>query len=317
MLKAPGLNSSRLEALIVSLDSTLDGDLAAKELVARGEQSIPFLAAFLRTPPRALPHARKRAIRALADLGAKAELQEYLNHRPSSADHIVQLAEDEVESLAAHELSRWRTPEVERTLLRIAGKHLTLGSIYALGELQSIPAIPILVHALGDDTCHLEAEEALAKMPVPIQDSLIRALMAKTRTPTDTRRQIRAARMLVSYRLNQSEWIQLIPLLSSTDNNLAISIARIGLRNTTPRDWPVLIHNILHSLRGLSWLVEAEVAEDLREREDIAMPMVYQRIRELQERGHRTDLADPEWRILLGFVSALQATPGPTGPRRA
>lgn len=317
MLNAQGISGSRLEALITSLDSTIDGDLAARELVDCGEQAIPFLASFLYTPPRALPHARKRAVKALAELGAKAALLDYLDHPPEATDLVVQLAESEVESLAARELSRWKSPEVEKALLRAARRHLTLGVVYALGELRSVAALPVLVHALGDDTCHTEAEEALRRSTVQIRDYLIQALQAKARTPTDVRRQIRAARLLMPYRLTQSEWIELIPLLSSPDNDLAISIARIGLRSTPSRDWPVLFHNILHSLRGLSWVAEAEVAEELQANIEVALPLVQARIHELHDKGLRVDMTNPEWRILLGTVQAADLSAGMDEPRRA
>lgn len=62
---------SRIERLIGLLDSIVDGDRAAEELIAHGPEVVPDVARLLlESSPRSLEMPRCRAVRVLGELGA-------------------------------------------------------------------------------------------------------------------------------------------------------------------------------------------------------------------------------------------------------
>lgn len=294
--------ASRIAIFISQLDSALLGDGAMESLISCGKPAIPSLSAFLSRRPSSLPEGRKRAVRALGQLGARDTLQQFVSSPADSDDPVVRLAEGEVESLAASELRRWPDTKTENALLCAVERRLSLGGVFALGELRSARALPLLIQALGDDTCHIEAEMALLKIRVPIRQALIEVLLAKAATPTDTRRQIRAARILLSGpSLTIDEWSLFESPLAYANDDLSIAISRLGLRSASPDQRSALLRNILHRLHGISWITEAEILEVLEIYRETALPLVDECLEELRKGGFSTNLADPEWRVMLSF----------------
>jgi HEAT repeat protein len=119
---------------IEELNSLLDGERAVSKLIALGEAAKPALREFLlKGKPRGIYQPRRWAVEALAGLGAKDALLEYLRMSKRIADPVVRMGEEAVENEAARQLGAWRTGEVFEALLDVARERRRAGVLEALG----------------------------------------------------------------------------------------------------------------------------------------------------------------------------------------
>jgi hypothetical protein len=166
--------------LLEELKSLRDGESAVLKLIASGPASIGPLREFLLFGPRSnvfLP--RLWAVEALARLGARNILLEYLRLEKNTADPEVRLGEEAVEEKAALELAAGKTEDVFRLLLETARRRPLAGIVDALGKFRRPEAIPFLIGVLSDDMCRSAAEDALRK----IFDSARPLLVSAAKTP--------------------------------------------------------------------------------------------------------------------------------------
>jgi hypothetical protein len=99
------LSDEEIQGLVESLNSLHEGELGVAIVVACGERAIPLLRQFLlHGKPSGIFVPRQRALRALAELGAKDVLLEYLVFERHIADPVVAHGEEGVRNTAARAL---------------------------------------------------------------------------------------------------------------------------------------------------------------------------------------------------------------------
>jgi len=136
----------KIRFYIEELNSLKEGAAAATRLIACGRSAIePLRQSLLEGKPSVVYHSRRWAVEALAALGARDVLLEYLTQKKDIADPAIRLGEEAVKSAAARELMRWRSEEVFRLLLGLAQERCLPGVLGALGEFKRPEAVPCLV----------------------------------------------------------------------------------------------------------------------------------------------------------------------------
>lgn len=159
------LTDAQIACLVQRLTSPEEGDGAVAKLTVCGRPACGALKRFLLEGKPSLEYQpRKRAVEALAGIGAKETLIEFLKLQKDIPDPAVRLSENVVANAAAKALATWRTPEVVQTLLDCALPHPRLGLVEALAEFDQVEAIPYLIRSLEDDSCCHAAEQALRRI---------------------------------------------------------------------------------------------------------------------------------------------------------
>lgn len=137
------LFKEEIQGLVDSLNSLHEGELGVDMLVACGEGAVEPLRRFLfEGKPSGIFIPRQRAVRALAELGAKQVLLEYLASDAHIADPVAAHGEEAVKNTAARALGAWRTDDVYEALHLLLRKKLLLGAIEVLGDFQRPEAVP-------------------------------------------------------------------------------------------------------------------------------------------------------------------------------
>src|SRR5581483_1634845 len=209
------LTREGIQELVRSLNSLTEGELGISMLVACGERAVPVLRDFLlHGMPSGIFLPRQRAVRALAELGAKDILLEYLAAEQSIPDPVVAHGEEAVKNTAARALAAWQTDEVFQALLDVLRKRRLTGVIEAIGEFRRVEAVPELVQALEDDFCRTFAEDALLKIGPAARVALIEA--ARTPDPSGNnesassrQRRRSALRLIERLQPTPDDWPQL------------------------------------------------------------------------------------------------------------
>jgi hypothetical protein len=257
--------------LVESLNSLHEGELGVPMLVACGERAVGFLRQLLLYgKPSSLPQPRERAVRALAELGAKDVLLEYLGQQRPISDPAIALGEEAVQNTAARLLRAWRTEDVFQQLLQFVEHKPIAGVIETLGEFARPEPVPYFIAALGDDVCRRPSEDALCK----IGRDAITALIEAARTPepsgnfespSSLRRRQSVLRVLADLSPATDEWPYLKALLYDSDAEIALTVAGIGMRLAPDSAVPALFARILRALPQANWLVQSEIEEVLVE----------------------------------------------------
>src|SRR5262245_59637013 len=198
--------------LMIQLDSLLGAEEAATTLVRYGSAAVESRRRFLLDgPPRVVTEPRCWAVRALAGLGQKEILIEYLQQDGAIADPAARLAEETVQRTAALALTAWHSDEVFALLLRAAVGHPTPGLIEALGRFDRRESIPICLAALGDDLCRPWAAAVLARTANQHRDVLLHSALAPVsdeegaESPSDVRRRRAVTGLLRDVPLSAAE----------------------------------------------------------------------------------------------------------------
>lgn len=303
-----------IDRLVESLNSLHDGELAVDALIGCGERAIAPLRNFLMTGrPSVVHQPRQRAVRALAELGAREVLVEYLTKPKSIRDAAVRMGEEAVENAAARALGAWKTDEVYWALLAVARSRMLSGVIEALGSFKRPEAIPYLINALGDDISRRDAERGLRAMGEIARTALVEA--ARTPDPSRPRespsslaRRRSALRILAALAPKQGLWPKLQALLGDEDHEVAVSVASLALKIGAPDDQQFAVQRLIELLPAVNWLLQSEIESSLLEHFQIAQAAVR---REIQ---HRLQLAKPQQakdvtlRTLLNVVRQVEAS---------
>lgn len=153
-----------LRNAVARLLSTEDAELAIGEVVGLGSQAIPALRRLLHAPdPAGLFERRRRAVRALAELGADGVLIGYISAPPEPVGGAGQASELAVINAATWALRLRRDPRAFAPLLKLALRWRAKGAIEALAEFDWPQAVPGLVAGLYGDESRSVAEAALAR----------------------------------------------------------------------------------------------------------------------------------------------------------
>jgi len=173
----------RIDQLIGELDSLNTGVEAAARLSELGTMAVGPLRKFLlEGKPRKVFQPRFWAVQALARLGARDVLLEYLFSERAIPDPEDRFGEEAVESGAARTLSAWPSEEMFQPLLKLSHWRMLNGLIDALAEYGRPESIPYFERALGDDFYRPAAEKAFQKLGKASCDALV--VSAVTRRPS-------------------------------------------------------------------------------------------------------------------------------------
>jgi HEAT repeat protein len=269
-------NGTRLSLAIETLRSLHDGDRGVEETVALGKKAIPPLRELLfEREPSGLFETRRRAVEALASLGAHETLVEFLESSPDIPDPVERLGEDAVINAAARALGDLREPRVFRLLMSLVGRRGAWpGVVMALGGFRRAEAIPYLINALMEDESREQAEAALREVDTLAHDSLIvAALPDRTRTERESESRLRQRRsalaLLVQSGVRPGEWPALFNIMDDRDPRLALLACRLCLTCAPKSERRKAIARLRSLLPGadipLRLDIEQSLAEDKRQ----------------------------------------------------
>lgn len=284
-------------------------------LVACGHRAIPALRRFLvQGKPSGIFVPRQRAVRALAEIGAKAVLLEYLVSDVRSPDPVAAHGEEAVKNSAARALAAWRTDDVYQTLRTMLQRKKLLGVIETLGEFGRPEAVPEIIAELEDDFCRSTAEEALLKIGELAHAALISAARSPDPSgaeerPASQQRRRRVLRILESLELTAHDWRQLAALLHDPDAEIAARAGAIALRVGDRRSRELAAVGLVQALATPDWLLRGEIQTWLEDHLEICLPAVRQEIHRRMAEPRLLQVKDDVLRLLL----AIQ----PTGRKQA
>jgi hypothetical protein len=300
------LPDEEIEALVQSLNSLHEGELGIDMLVACGERAIGPLRRFLlHGKPSGIFVPRQRAVKALAELGAKAVLLEYLAVDEKIANPVAAFGEEAVKNTAARALGAWHTEDVYQALLRALRRRRLYGVIEALGEFpRCAEAVPELVAALEDDFCRGSAEDVLRNLGDVAHFALIDAARTPDpsgvrETPSSRSRRRSALRLLESLRLLVEDWRKVAALLHDRDPEIAARAAAIALSLADREDKDLAVKRMIELLPASDWLLQGEIQEWLEKHLDIALSSVNEEIQRRQTTSAAVQAADNVLRLLL------------------
>jgi HEAT repeat protein len=263
-------NGTRLSLAIETLRSLHDGDRGVAETIALGKQAIPRLRELLfEREPSGLYETRRRAVEALAALGAHEALIEFLESSPDISDPVERLGEDAVLNAAARALGDLREPRVFRLLVSLIGRRGALpGVVMALAGSRRAEAIPYLINALMEDECREQAEAALQEVDTLAHDPLIvAALPDRTQTERESESRLRQRRsalaLLVQSGVRPGEWPALRNIMDDRDPRLALLACRLCLTYAPKSDRRKAIARLRSLLPGADIPLRVDIEQSL------------------------------------------------------
>jgi len=302
--KAPLLlPDDKIHSYVEELDSK--GPEAVAKLISCGLPAVEPLRKFLlHGKPSVVYQPRQRAVEALASLGAKDVLLEYLNRPKEIHDPEVRMAEEAVESAAARELIRWPSEKVYQLLVEIAQEKCLPGALEALGEFQRPEAVPYLVKALEDDVCRRAAEDALRKIGPPSEPDLIRAAISPqpnrdAERPSSLLRRRSAVGLLAEIGISAYQWRLLRSLLKEADAEILVATFRIAATAAGAKDRTLAARRLIGAFQGADWYVKSQIENALVDLFDAIRPLVEEEIARRQQVADRNWIDDPVLKTLL------------------
>ncbi len=299
------LPDEEIEALVQSLNSLHEGELGVDMLVACGKKAITPLQHFLlQGKPSCIFVPRQRAVRALAELGAKNVLLDYLASEEHIVDPVAAHGEEAVKNTAARALGAWRTEDVFEALRQVLRRKHLVGAIETLGEFRRPEAVPELIEALEDDFCRTFAEDALRKTAELAHSALIDA--ARTPDPSGSherpqsqRRRRCALRLLECLDLSNQDWCQVAALLHDSDPEIAARAGAIALAVGDRGHKQLAVKRMIKILPASDWLLQGEIQGWLEKHLDIAFLSINEEIERREGAPASIRTKDHVLRLLL------------------
>jgi hypothetical protein len=227
------VTSDSLATALARLLSLRDGDRGVAEAASHGADAIPALRAVLfEREPSGLFETRRRAVEALALIGAHDVLIEFLESQHEAADPVERLGDDAIVNAAARALSGVGWPRVFHLLMSLAEKRSWPGVVAALGAFRRAESIPYLVAALAEDESRPSAEAALLALGAAACDALV---AAARRRPFDLdsesrlRQRRSALALLLQIGVKPHEWPRLREVMQDRDPKAEQLACRICL----------------------------------------------------------------------------------------
>lgn len=278
------ISDGDVEMVIDRLNSLKDGASAVLELAGCGGKAVEPLRRFLLFgKPSGIYQPRQRAVEALAELGAKDVLIEYLTSEKEIPDPVDRYGEEAVENTAARLLAGWQDEDSYRVLLRILRRKALPGLIDAVGEFRRADAIPDFIAALGDSIARSFAEEALRKTGEAAHGALLDAAGLPSpsgdyETPSSLYRRRSALRLLAGLTLSAEDWGILSPLAVAPDPEIAARANQIALTVADGSEKRLAAHRLIEMLLDTSWFLQIEIESWLADQPDISREVVDEEI---------------------------------------
>jgi len=248
-------------ALIDELQSLRNGETTVAKLAACGPRAIEPLRSFLFFgQPAAVYQPRQLAVEALAALGARDVLTDYLRRPRDIADPAASFGEEAVESTAARLLGRWQTEETFAFLMSLARERRLLGLIETLGEFRRPEALPYLEQALEDDYYRPVAEDALRKFGAAARPLLLHSAA----TSTNPRRRRSAARLLAEIGPGDEPASVFLPLLEDDDPDVVVSAAKLLSASADPAVRSACVRRLIEIRPRAGWHLRDDIERSLR-----------------------------------------------------
>jgi hypothetical protein len=295
----------RIQELVDRLNSLKDGEDAVADLLACGRKAIKPLRQFLlHGKPSHIFQPRQHAVEALAGLGAKEVLVEYLTRGSEIPDPVDRYGEEAVENTAARLLARWRDEDVYNVLLPLLRRKPMPGVIETIGEFGRTEAIPDFIRALGDDIARGPAEEALWKVGEAARLELLDAALTPVpsvaeESPSSQRRRRSTLRLLAGLSLSAEDWHRLAVLTADPDPEVAARAARIALRVADERWKHRAVRCLVKLLLDADPFLQAEIESWLLRHSGIAESAIEEEIALRRLAASAGDSAGSALRLLL------------------
>ena len=301
-----------VQRLLACLQSLVDGRSAIEELAACGPRAIPALREFLLSGRiTSVPQPRMWAVEALALLGARAVLIEYLQSPSRGVDAQLQSAEDAVKNTAGRRLSAWRDNETFEILLEFSRKRKLPGVIETIAEYERPEAIPCLDQALQDDMCRIAAEDGLRRLGPAARRALVLSAVtplpsADEETPSSLCRRRSALRLLTVIGVEPQSWEELRQLLAERDPELLARLAQTTSSVANPGDRVAVAVGLVAALGRMPWFVWKEAEEALVALAPESMPAIDAELFRRSSKAPLARAADEVLRTLLRLKTMLR-----------
>jgi hypothetical protein len=262
-------DDAEVRRLIACLQSLIDGQSAIEELAACGPGAIPPLREFLLSGRvTSVPQPRMWAVEALALLGARNVLIEYLQAPGRVVDAQLQFAEDAVRNTAGRGMRAWRDNETFEILLDLCRKRNLPGVVETLAEFERAESIPCLDRALEDDMCRKAAEDGFRKLGAMARSALLLSAItplpnAEEETPSSLCRRRSVLGLLTEIGVERQSWVELRPLLAERDPELLARLAQMAASVADPCGRAFAAVGLVSVLARLPWFVWKEAEQAL------------------------------------------------------
>ncbi len=298
--------------LIDELDSLNRGEDAATRLIKHGAAAIEPLRWFLlEGKPRKIFQPRFWAVEALARLGAKEVLLEYLFQERKIPDPEDRFGEEAVESGAARSLASWPDESTFQSLLSLSEHRMLSGLIAALAEFRRLEAIPYFERALEDDFYRPAAEEAFRKLGKASCDALVRSAVRplpspSQESPSSLERRRSALRLLNEIGMASGHWHRLRRLILESDAELVVPAAKLGADIASKEERGTIAHNLVGLLSVAPWHLQQDIADVLIALEDETAREIDDEIGRRMQQPEHVRAQDERLRALLGVRARFQ-----------
>lgn len=183
--------------------------------------------------PDSFCQIRQQVVFALAKLGARSVLLEYLRKPLEIADPVVRAAEEAVQGSAARELLRWKDNRTFSFLMEFTQKYRRTGALEALSEFERIETIPIFIATLEDDFYRPAAEKGLRRLGNAAKPHLIRSALTPVlkdgyEPPWSVRRRRSALSILADANISHKDWNAIRALLRDLHPEIVAGISALA-----------------------------------------------------------------------------------------
>ncbi len=298
-------SSEEILKLIDGLNHLHDGERAVDLLVACGKEAIaPLRNYLLESKPSHIYQPRQRAVNALADLGAKEVLIEYLCAPKYIADPVIRFGEEAVENTAARLLAIWQTDDVFEVLLRMAYARALPGVIEALSLFRRPESIPLFIAALMDDFSRNAAENALKVMGKRAKPALMKVLnthdhSAEVESPSNLLRRRSAMRILANLPVTAKDWPIIKKMFHDDDPEISTLAIRLALDIAGLEEKKTIIEKLIGRIPFVNWCVDMEIEDCLVKHYNVAKKEIEEQIFKRKTQPIKEQTFDSVLQILL------------------
>lgn len=255
---------------LTMLISLRDGDRGIPQVVGCGRRAVPALRAVLfGRELGGLYETRRRAVEALAQLGAFDVLIDYLKEPHTTADPVEDTAQEAITNAAARSLISSNDPRSVPTLLALARQRPLAGVIEALSKLQREEALPYFIKGLTEDFTRPAAEAAIravgAKVRLALMDAaILRVPSDQEESPSSKRRRLSALKLIADFGpVAPESWSMLYTLMEEDDPQIASAACHICLASADKRHTPRAIGRLIELLGTAGWQLSEDIEDDL------------------------------------------------------